>query len=101
LTSSITYTASGLIFNRATGLFNGIVTVTNTSASAISGPLQIAFSALPSAVTLNNASGNLGGTPYITTGTLGAGASINVPVQFRIQGSVRVSYTLAVYSGTL
>jgi uncharacterized protein len=101
LTSSITYSATGLGFNRATGLFNGTVTITNTSASAISGPVQVAFNALPAGITLSNASGNLGATPYITTGTLAAGASVTIPVQFRIQGSARVSYTLAVYSGTL
>jgi uncharacterized protein len=102
VTSSVSYAASGLVYNRASGLYNGSITVTNNSASTITGPIQIALANLSSGVTLSNATGNLGGTPYITpAGSLAAGASVTIPVQFRNPGSARISYTINIYSGTL
>lgn len=103
VTSSVSIVASGLGFNRATQLYTGTITIKNTSAAALSGPLQVFFNDLPSGLTLANATGYQGGLiPYITSsGTIQPNATISVPVQFRVQGATGISYHIAVYSGTL
>jgi hypothetical protein len=64
--TQVAATASGLAYSRVTQTFNGTVTITNISSSAISGPLQIVFFGMPSGITLANATSNLSGTPYMT-----------------------------------
>jgi predicted extracellular nuclease len=103
VTSSVSASSSGLVLNRATGIYSGTVTVTNRSGSSIAGPIQIALSSLAAGVTLVNASGNLAGTPYIASGaaSLAPNASVSVGVQFRVTGSARVAYSINTWSGTL
>ncbi len=103
VTASVNATSSGVVMNRATGLYNGTITITNKTAASLAAPIQVALLGLPAGVTLANASGNLGGVPYVTSAasSLAAGASLSVPVQFQLTGSVRPSYTINVYSGTL
>ena len=103
VTSSVSISVSGLAFNRGTQIYSGTVTLTNTSAAAISGPIQLFFNNLYAGATLSNASGSQGGTiPYITSqGTLAPGAHVTVPVQFQVQAGSHVSYTNTVYTGTL
>ncbi len=99
VTASVKLVGSGLTYNRGTQIFGGTVTVTNNTASTISGPLQLMFQGLPAGVTVNNKTGTFG-VPYITSaGSLAPGASVIVPVQFKVQGSANISYTLAIYSG--
>ena len=66
LPSQVATTTSGLAYSRVSQTFNGTVTLTNISGSAISGPLQILFMGMPINVTLVNATANLSGTPYLT-----------------------------------
>jgi predicted extracellular nuclease len=103
VTSSVSFTLSGLAFNRGTQLYNGTVTVKNTSVSSIGGPLQLFFNGLPSGVTLANATAKQGGVlPYITsTGSLAPGASVSIPVQFQVQSGATVSYTNTLFTGSL
>ncbi len=103
VTSSMTVSATGLVFNRGTQLYSGTMTVTNTSKTAVSGPVQIFFNGLPTGVTLFNATGIQGGLlPYITsTGTIAPNGTITIPVQFQVPSGAHVSYTNSVYSGTL
>jgi predicted extracellular nuclease len=102
-TSSVRITISGLLLNRATQLYTGTVTLTNTSGATIGSPVQLFFNGLPSGVTLANATGSQGGVlPYITsTGALAPGASVAIPVQFQVAAGARVGYTNNVYTGTL
>jgi hypothetical protein len=103
VTSSLTISISGLAFNRGTQLYSGTVTLTNNTATAINGPIQLFFNNLYAGATLANATGSQGGTiPYITSaGSLGPGASVTIPVQFQVQAGSHVSYTNTVYNGTL
>ena len=104
VTSQVQITGSGLIYSRAAKTFNGTLTITNTSGSAISGSIQVVFSNLPAGVALANASGTTSGDPYLTVSTAGlgagAGASVTVPVKFTNTGSAAVAYTNRVFAGS-
>jgi predicted extracellular nuclease len=101
VTASVRSAPSGLVLARATGRWNGTLTLTNSGATALTGPLQIALKGLPAGVTLANASGSQAGAPYITAAvsTLAPGASISVPVSFTKTGTAAINYTTTVYSG--
>jgi hypothetical protein len=100
--SQIATTASGLAYSRVTQTFNGTVTLTNISSSAISGPFQIVFFGMPANVTLVNATSNLSGTSYLTVpavATLTPGQSVTVSVQFKNPANAPINLTPAIYSG--
>jgi subtilisin-like proprotein convertase family protein len=104
VTAQVRVTSTGLLYSRVTRLFVGTVTITNISAQSISGPLQLVLTNLSSGVTLANATGTTGGSPYITVPgvvTLAPGASASVGVQFDNQSNTFVSYTPMVLSGGL
>jgi predicted extracellular nuclease len=102
VSANIRAISSGLVYARLTGQWGGTVAITNTSGVAITGPLQISLTGLPSGVTLVNATGSRGGVPYITanTGSLAPGATLTVPVNFTKTGTAAIGYTTKVYSGT-
>ena len=101
--SQIATSVSGLAYSRVSQTFNGTVTLTNISGSAISGPLQILFMGLPAGVTVANATSSLfGTTPYLTVpavSTLAPSQSATVSVQFKNPSNATINFTLAVYSG--
>ena len=90
-----------MILNRATGLFTGSVTLTNTGAGTFTGPMQMFFDSLPTNVKLMNATGKLDQSPFINlqVTSLAPGEQITVPVQFANPQRVAVSYSSAVYAG--
>jgi hypothetical protein len=80
-----------------------LLTLTNLSAGAVSGPLQILFTGLPPGVTLVNAAGNPAGTPYLTVpavASLPPGQSITISVQFKNPSNAPIHFTPAIYSGS-
>jgi hypothetical protein len=101
--SPVSTTSSGLIYNRLTQAYNGTMTVTNTGASAIVGPIEVVLSSLPAGITLVNATGNYGTSPYVTLSgaSLAPGQSAQAAVQFRDSSNAKISYTPLVYSGSL
>ena len=104
LPSQVVTTASGLAYSRVIQTFNGTVTLTNISGSAISGPLQVVFFGIPSGVTLANATSNLSGTPYITApaiANLAPGQSVTVGVQFKNPSNAVLNLTPVIYSGSI
>ena len=100
--AQISTIASGLAYSRVSLTFNGTVTVKNISAATIAGPFEIVFSALPSGVTLANATGTIGGLPYLTLpgASLAPGQSATVNVQFRNPSNVQINFTPVIYSGS-
>jgi predicted extracellular nuclease len=94
--------SSGLIYNRRTQTFNGTITITNNSTSAISGPFQVELDNLTAGVTLTNASGTHDGASYVTvsSASLAPGQSISVPLSFQNTAKVGISYSAKIYSGT-
>jgi uncharacterized repeat protein (TIGR01451 family) len=102
--SQIATTASGLLYSRVSKVYTGTLTLTNISGAAISGPLQIVFTLLPSGVTLSNATGSFSGSPFLTVPgavSLAPGASVTVPVRFNDPSNTRITFTPVVYSGSL
>ena len=79
-------------------------TITNTSGSAITGPIQLVLNSLPAGVTGANNTGTFNGSPYWAvpnSGSLAAGSSLTVVVQLNYAASTAVSTTPAVYTGSL
>ncbi|MBZ5584659.1 MAG: hypothetical protein LAQ30_21105 [Acidobacteriia bacterium] len=104
VTGQVSVTSSGLTYNRANLTYNGTVTVKNNGAGAITGPVELVFTSLTTGVTLVNATGLYGGSPYLTLpgiATLAPGQSASVAVQFRNTSTNGIKYTPAVYSGSL
>jgi VCBS repeat-containing protein len=85
------------------GMWSATLTVTNTSSSAINGPVQVLFTNLASGVAMTNNDGTYQNSPYITvtTGTLTPGANASVVVQVYNPARVDVTYTPVTYSGGL
>jgi hypothetical protein len=103
LVTQVSVTASGLAYSRVSQTYNGTVTVKNTGASSVSGPIQIVLTSLTSGVTLANATGNFGGNPYITASgaTLPPGQSVTVAVQLKNPANAKVGFSPVIYSGNL
>lgn len=100
VTASVRVNATGLLFNRATGLFTGTVTLVNRSAAALAGPLSLQLDGLPAGVTVVNATGMHDGAPFIRIeGGLAAGASVTLPLTLRNPAKVNAPYTAKIYSG--
>jgi len=102
--TQVSTTASGLAYSRVSQTFNGTVSLTNISTTAISGPLQVLFTGMPANVSLVNATATLAGTPYLTvltTASLASGQSITVAVQFSNPLKAAVRFTPAIYSGSI
>jgi hypothetical protein len=104
--SDVSITASGLLYSRVTQTFNGTVTIKNVRANgtAISIPVQLLVTALPSGVTLANATGTFNGNSFITfpsVTSLASGQSATVGVQFKNEfPSTKITFTPLIYSGT-
>jgi outer membrane protein assembly factor BamB len=75
---------TGLGRNRGTGIWAATLTVTNTNAVAINGPVQVILSKLSVNATMVNNTGVRNGSPYITVspGVLAPGTSVSVSIQF-------------------
>ena len=103
VSSQVSVTGTGFVRSRVTGTFNGTITVKNTSAQSIAGPIQIVLTNLPTVVSLANAIGTTGGNPYITlpgVASLVPGQSAGVNVQFADPLSVLITFTPITYSGS-
>ena len=88
-------TPGGFVLNRRTAQVTQTVTVKNTSAQAVPGPVYLKLGSLSSNTTLTNAAGNSGGSPYliVSTGDLPIGASVAVVLQFSAPASGGITYT--------
>ena len=102
VTSKSTIFKSNLTFNRGTQIYRGKVHVTNTTANAFSGPIYVLLNGLPSGVTVVNAAGNSNGVPYVSTASsIAGGATMRIPVHFKLASPVMVTYTATVFAGSL
>jgi predicted extracellular nuclease len=102
VSASAKIVSNGLAYNRVTGKFSGTVSITNTSGAVINGPLQFVLQGLTAGVTLDNKSGDLNGSPYITlpNASLAPGASVTLSTTFTNPAKANVVYSSKLYSGT-
>jgi len=107
-TSGVTVARGGLRYVASSQQqFLQTLTVTNNSGGAVTGPINIVIQGLPSTVTVTNASGTTGctssGSPFMTVvpanGSLAAGQSASVQLDFRDPSLGGFTYTTAVTSG--
>ncbi|MEW9899449.1 lamin tail domain-containing protein [Chitinivorax sp. PXF-14] len=100
LSGQVSWSASGLSYNRATGLYSGSVTL--NARADIGAPFALALSGLPAGVTLANASTTVAGLPAIKLFTpLSTGQSLTVPLQFKNPSNVKIGYSAHVYGSNL
>lgn len=98
--ANVAITRGGIVRDRLSGKFAQQITLTNNSASTITGPFYLALDGLSTNATLSNATGTTAvqSKPYITVsaGNLAAGASVNVTLLFTNPTSAAISYTTRV-----
>lgn len=103
VTSRTKVNASAVALNRATGRYNGTISVTNTGAAALSGPVYVFFKNLPAGVTLPDLPQS-NGVPYATINLpsgLAAGAtSGTVTISFANPSNARIGYTTQMFDGS-
>ena len=99
LTSKVTTTASGLTYNRNTGLYTGTIKVTNAGIQALTTPLKLVLANLDADIVLTNAQGVFYSQPYITMPALAAGGTATVTVTFSNPKRKSVSYQTQVWNG--
>ena len=107
--SSMSVVRSGFSYNFFTGRFVQAVTLTNTTASAIAGPISLVLDNLSSNATLFNASGQTAcaaplGSPFVVPvasgSDLAAGASVTVYLQFTDPTKAGITYTTRALAGS-
>jgi 2',3'-cyclic-nucleotide 2'-phosphodiesterase (5'-nucleotidase family) len=91
--------ASGLTYNRKTGLYTGTITVSNLGDKAITAPLKLVLANLDSAISLTNAQGALYGQPFLRLPALPAGGFTSVSVTFSNPTRKPVSYQAQAWNG--
>ena len=103
VSGSVNVVQAGLFYNTVKHSAAQTVTITNTGANAIAGPLQLVLSGLPSTVTAANSTGTFQGNPFWTVSgaSLAPGASVQVTVQFSVPVRTNFSTVPTVYSGVL
>lgn len=105
-TASFSITRSGFSYSPILKRYAQSVSLTNTTASAISGPIYLVLDGLSSNASVYNANGDTScaaplGSPYIAiAGTLGASASTTVVIQFTNPPNTAISYSPRVLAGT-
>lgn len=110
VTSQVQITRSGFRYNRSTGLFALIGSVTNTSGSPIPGPISLVVDNLSTNASLYGIAGDTlcaapQGSPYVNIGTIGEGqtlapgASISGAINFIDSAQTGITYSLRVLAG--
>ncbi len=97
---------SGLRYSAALHRWLQTVTITNTGAAAVTGPISLVLTNLASGVSLSNATGTTSviapaGRPYADAGvaSIAAGASVAVPLIFDDPQAHPITYATQVLSG--
>jgi len=102
VTNQVSLSESGLVYSRATQLFGGTITLTNTGTAAIGSTLEVVLTGLPSGVTLANANGTTAdGNPYflvtLPSDTLVPGQSIKFTILFSNPKKMSFQYGASIF----
>jgi hypothetical protein len=106
VTGSIAIGHGGFTLNPITKRYVQTVTLTNTSAAPVTGPISLVIDGLSSNATVFNPTGITSlmvpaGSPYVNAGTttLAAGQSVSITLQFTNPSNTAISYTGRVLAG--
>ena len=101
VSGQVSVTQTGFGRNRATGMWVATMTVTNNGKTAIAGPVHVVLTSLSSNAAMVNNTGTVNNSPDImaTTGSLAAGGSVKVIIQFTNPSNGFINYTPVTYSG--
>jgi hypothetical protein len=106
VTGSVTITFGPILLNKTTGFFTQHVTVKNSSASVITGPISLVLDSLSSTATLNGPTGTTdseelpAGSPYINSNAnLPVGQNRAFALQFTDPSHANITYTARVLAG--
>ncbi|MBN9662812.1 MAG: lamin tail domain-containing protein [Acidobacteria bacterium] len=102
VTAQCSLAATRLNFGTVDRIATGAVWVQNNGTASIAGPVYLQFTNLPPGVTLLNADGFIGGSPYllISSNALAPGIPVSVRVRFGNTGQYAISYTPKVVTGS-
>jgi hypothetical protein len=100
VTNLVSITRSGLVLNRSTNTFDQTVVVKNTSTNILDGPMAVAVTGLPAAVSLANATGTTAdGSRYVvlpsTAGGLLPGQTLQ-PIVLKFSNPTRIMFSSTV-----
>ncbi len=102
VTASIRVTSSGLLYNRQTQTYSGTLTLTNTTALPLAGPLQVVVTELPAGVTIENRNGEFQNNPFLTyNGGLAPAQQVTIPIVLKNPTAARLNWVTRIYAGTL
>jgi hypothetical protein len=102
VTQDVSFSRTGMHYNSALRVFEQTVFITNTSTSALSGPLALVLTNLSNNATLANANGSTGsGNPYINVlkqgSTLPPGKTISIVLEFKDSTFALITYGTQVW----
>jgi predicted extracellular nuclease len=101
ISAGVKFVQQGTVYNRFTQKSAGVITVTNTGSTPLTGPFQLQLNGLGNGLVLDNASGSFGGAPYVTLGgTLAPGATMTVALTFSNPNKAVVTFTPKFYTGS-
>jgi len=95
ITSQVSVKSTGFLYSRATKLYSGTLTVTNSGQSVIVGTVVLQFNDLTPGVTVVNQSRVSNGAPQLDkdlVAHLNPGQSVSFPVQLTDPTNVRISF---------
>jgi predicted extracellular nuclease len=103
VSSQVSVTGSGLLFNRIAGTYNGTMTITNTSQQTIAAPVQALFQINTAGVSLAYATGISNGRQFITASgsALAPGQAVSFQVRFINPSNAVIDDSVKTYTGTL
>ena len=94
---------TGLRLNRTTNTYDTVVSLTNTSAGTLTGPLALVVTQLSANASVQNLDGLMNGSPYLSlqvaTGGLGPGQRLSgIALRFTNPTRTTIRFQLSVYS---
>jgi len=101
VTAQMRIASSDLTCDQITQNYSGTITITNLGTAPVSGPINVELRNLSANITVVNAAGMTANGPYLSnsSGSLGAGESITLPIQLLNSSTTPPTYTPRVYSG--
>jgi predicted extracellular nuclease len=101
VTADVRFTRLPLVFNPFTKVSLGLLLITNRGANTMNGPLHVVFDQLTGGVSLLDADGSIGGSPYetLSVGSLAPGHTTALLVRFANPNRASIAYVPRLWRG--